>query len=235
MVHAIQVPSRPSMSRPASPRPWLPRPHPDGNRIAGYAVAITFNAAMLMLLLVPLRAPPVLDQPDITQPIRWILRDTPPPLPPRPVTIEKPTPQPPSTAAPRPVETPPLPQTPVLSEQGELVPDARDAPDAPVAPTIQVPTGPLPGMRLEYAQAPAPTYPRAALRSGIEGTVLLQVLVDVDGRPLQVDVSRSSGNRHLDFAAREQVLRHWRFRPAVRDGRAVQAIGLVPINFSLDR
>ena len=123
----------------------------------------------------------------------------------------------------------------MLSEQGELAPDVHDAPDNPVATTIQVPTEPLPGVRLEYAQAPAPTYPRAALRSGAEGTVLLQVLVDVDGRPLQVGVNRSSGDRRLDVAAREQVLRHWRFRPAMHDGRAVQAIGLVPINFSLDR
>jgi protein TonB len=90
-------------------------------------------------------------------------------------------------------------------------------------------------VRLEYARAPAPSYPRAALREGVEGTVLLQVLVDVDGRPLRVDVHRSSGDRRLDLAARDQVLRHWRFRPAIRDGRAVRAIGLVPIDFSLDR
>ena len=225
MVRAIPNPSRTSPLH----------PHPDANRIAGYAVAITFNAALLMLLLVPLRSPPPLDLPDAVQPIRWILRETPPPRPPVPVTIEKPEPRTPSTVAPRQVETPPLPQTPVLSEQGELAPDVSDAPVAPTMPAITGPSTPLPGVRLEYAQAPAPSYPHAALRAGIEGTVLLQVLVDVDGRPLQVDVSRSSGDRRLDSAAREQVLRHWRFHPAVRDGRAVQAIGLVPINFSLDR
>jgi protein TonB len=133
------------------------------------------------------------------------------------------------------VETPPAPQAPVLSEQGELAPELPDTAAAPTTPAITTPTAPLPGVRLEYAQAPAPAYPRAALRAGIEGTVLLQVLVDVDGRPLQVDVNRSSGDRRLDLAARDQVLRHWRFRPAIRDGRAVQAIGLVPIDFSLDR
>jgi periplasmic protein TonB len=93
--------------------------------------------------------------------------------------------------------------------------------------------GPVPGVRLEYADAPAPSYPRDALREGVEGTVMLQVLVDVDGRPLQVDVQRSSGDRRLDAAARRQVLQHWRFRPAMQDGRPVQAIGLVPIAFNL--
>ena len=231
MVHAIRIPSHTSRSLPSP----LQRPHPDGNRIAGYAAAITVNAALLMLLLVPLRAPPPLDVPEVIQPLRWILRETPPPQPPRPVAVEKPRPQAPSVVAPRRVETPPAPQAPVLSEQGELAPELPDAAAVPTTPAITAPTAPLPSVRLEYAQAPAPSYPRAALRAGIEGTVLLQVLVDVDGRPLQVDVNRSSGDRRLDLAARDQVLRHWRFRPAIRDGRAVQAIGLVPIDFSLDR
>lgn len=235
MVHAIRIPSHTSRSLPSPSHASMQRPHPDGIRIAGYAAAITVNAALLMLLLVPLRAPPALDRPDVIQPIRWVLQETPPPQPPRPVTIQKPRPQTPSTVAPRRVESPPAPQTPVLSEQGELAPDVPDAPNAPATPTIATPAAPLPGVRLEYARAPAPSYPRAALREGVEGTVLLQVLVDVDGRPLRVDVHRSSGDRRLDLAARGQVLRHWRFRPAIRDGRAVQAIGLVPINFSLDR
>jgi protein TonB len=66
-----------------------------------------------------------------------------------------------------------------------------------------------------------------------EGTVLLAVLVDTNGRPLRVDVRESSGHRQLDDAAREQVLARWRFRPAMRDGRAIQAIGLVPVEFRL--
>ncbi len=92
---------------------------------------------------------------------------------------------------------------------------------------------PLPGVRLEYLQAPPPEYPRASARARSEGTVLLRVLVDVDGRPLQVEVHESSGDRRLDAAARDQVLQRWRFRPAMQDGRAMQAIGLVPIQFKL--
>src|SRR3546814_15407316 len=63
---------------------------------------------------------------------------------------------------------------------------------------------------------------------------MLQVLVDVDGRPLQVDVEHSSGHRVLDNAARRYVLQNWTFRPAMRGGRPVQAVGLVPIAYSLD-
>ena len=104
--------------------------------------------------------------------------------------------------------------------------DAGDHDIAPQPPRV--------GVQLEYAQAPAPAYPRDALRDGVEGTVLLKVLVDVDGRPLDVQVERSSGNRSLDRAARDQVLQRWRFRPAMQDGRAVQAIGLVPVDFRLN-
>jgi protein TonB len=88
-------------------------------------------------------------------------------------------------------------------------------------------------MRLEYAKAPPPPYPRADLRAGNEGTVVLEVVVGVDGRPLQVAVAESSGHRGLDAAARRHVLAQWLFRPAMRDGRAVEAIGLVPVAFSL--
>ena len=76
------------------------------------------------------------------------------------------------------------------------------------------------------------------LFSGIEvdagtGDVLLRVLVDVDGTPVSVTVESSSGNRNLDKAALQHVLKTWRFKPAMQDGQAVQAYGLVPIAFSL--
>ena len=99
----------------------------------------------------------------------------------------------------------------------------------PIAP----PSGPISASHLAYARAPAPAYPRAAVLDRAEGTVVLRVLVDVDGSPLEVAVETSSGNRELDRAARTQVLKHWKFQPAMQDGRAVQAYGRVPVNFSL--
>jgi periplasmic protein TonB len=63
--------------------------------------------------------------------------------------------------------------------------------------------------------------------------VLLQVLVDIDGRPLDVLIQQSSGNRRLDEAARLQVLKRWTFRPAMQNGVAIQAMGLVPVVFKV--
>jgi protein TonB len=73
------------------------------------------------------------------------------------------------------------------------------------------------------------------LQRQLTGTVLLQVLVDINGQPIEVSISRSSGHRELDEAARLQVLKRWSFQPAIQNGKAVQALGLVPIEFNLRR
>ena len=217
MVHAIQHASR---------------PHPDAKRIAGIAAALAFNAALLLLLLVPMSAPPPIAIEDV--PYRWVLPELKKPDPPPPIQVPVTRPQ---TPAPQTVTqpqtvTPPVEQ--VVVEQGSLQADPAMETPAATANAIPANTGPLPGVRLEYADAPPPPYPRDALREGIQGTVLLQVLVDTDGRPLEVRIQQSSGHRQLDDAARRHVLKHWRFRPAIKDGQAVQAWGLVPIDFNLD-
>ena len=221
MVNAIRSPSSPFASR----------PHPDAKRIAGLAAAITFNTALLMLLLVPMRAPPTLSLPEVIR-LRWIEHKPIPPTPPVEVPVTKTQPQP-HAAVTHPRQAVQSIDPPVIVDHGSEQVVEKPAVDNTPANT-GTDTTPLPGVRLEYADAPPPAYPRDALREGVQGTVLLQVLVDVDGRPLQVDVQHSSGDRRLDIAARNQVLQHWRFRPAMKDGHAVQAIGLVPIAFNLN-
>ena len=209
------------------------RLHPDATRIAGLAGAITINVALLLLLLTPMSVPPPQPEHETIRVIDIFDRIKPPDPPPVPVPVT--TPRLPSTAVatPQRIDVPPaaeqvvvedgkMPAEPVVKTASEAVPSLESSP-------------PLPGVRLEYLQAPAPAYPRDALCEGIQGTVMLQVLVDVDGRPLDVQIQHGSGNRLLDNAARRQVLERWMFRPAMKDGRAVQAIGLVPIAFNLDR
>ena len=62
---------------------------------------------------------------------------------------------------------------------------------------------------------------------------LSAVLVDIDGKPLDVIIETSSGNRNLDRSALQHVLKTWRFKPAMQNGQAVQAYGLVPIAFNM--
>jgi protein TonB len=77
-------------------------------------------------------------------------------------------------------------------------------------------------------------YPRAALRRREEGTVLLSVLVDAQGRVQRIEIARSSGHARLDAAAREAVARA-RFKPVLQAGVAIPAWGTVPVAFKLDR
>jgi protein TonB len=69
------------------------------------------------------------------------------------------------------------------------------------------------------------------LQRGESGTVLLQVEVDARGQPRRVDVVQSSRSRSLDREAVRAVER-WEFSPAIRNGRAVSAKVLVPIEFN---
>ncbi len=83
-----------------------------------------------------------------------------------------------------------------------------------------------------YLNNPAPYYPSAAKKRGVQGKVLLSVVVKTDGTPLSVDVSRSSGSSTLDVAALEAV-RQWRFVPAKKSGQPVQAEVVVPVEFKI--
>lgn len=67
----------------------------------------------------------------------------------------------------------------------------------------------------------------------MHGTVLLRVLVDETGKPLQVIVERGNGQALLDHSAQQQVLAGWRFQPAIVNGQAVRTWARVPVNFDL--
>jgi protein TonB len=78
-----------------------------------------------------------------------------------------------------------------------------------------------------------PQYPRQARSRGIEGLVLVRVIIGTDGRvePEHTRVIRSVPA--LDEAAVAAVSQ-WRFSPAIgHHGRAVRVIIEVPVQFSL--
>jgi protein TonB len=209
----------------------------DLQRIAATSGAIAINGLLLALLVAPMSAPVVVDAVRETFTTYVPAKVEPPPPPPKPETVRVRIEQP--HAAPAPRQPLPVVDPPPLADQppqlGDIVvPHAEEhavIDDGVVGPPDD--GKPLAGAHLEYASNPAPAYPRDALKEGNTGTVVLEVLVGVDGRPLQVTISRSSGHRELDLAAKRQVLAHWTFKPAIRNGQPVQAIGLVPVEFSL--
>lgn len=79
---------------------------------------------------------------------------------------------------------------------------------------------------------PAPVYPPPARQAGREGRTVLLVAVAADGGCRDVRVEEPSGTPSLDEAAVAAV-RHWRFTPAKRGGKAVGTTVRVPVVFRL--
>jgi len=93
-------------------------------------------------------------------------------------------------------------------------------------------TGPV----MDYDSPPKPLrltkplYPQDAFVARIEGTVLLEILIDSSGRVVRARVIQSVPM--LDAAAL-QTVSQWQFQPAVKHGRPVATIAQAPISFRI--
>jgi TonB family protein len=77
----------------------------------------------------------------------------------------------------------------------------------------------------------APVFPYSLRRSGINGEVVVDLVIDTDGNVVKADVTSST---HPDFEAPavEAALK-WKFKPALKNGHPVVARMAVPIDFQL--
>ena len=99
-------------------------------------------------------------------------------------------------------------------------PAARTAPPAAAASTAPSTSPQAQRTSAAPVHTPPPSYPRASIRRGEEGSVLLRLTIDATGRVECAEVLESSGSGRLDRAALDAVLT-WRFRPATLAGLAV--------------
>ena len=91
----------------------------------------------------------------------------------------------------------------------------------------------LPSSDADYLNNPPPVYPRMSRRMGEQGTVLVRVLINTEGRAEQAEIRTSSGYVRLDEAALDTVKR-WRYMPGKRAGTAEAMWFNVPLRFVLD-
>jgi periplasmic protein TonB len=93
-------------------------------------------------------------------------------------------------------------------------------------------TGPV----MDYDQGPRPIkltkpiYPQEAFVKKIEGSVLVEILIDSQGRVVRARVIQSVP---LLDAAALQCVYQWVFQPAVKHGRPVPTIAHAPVNFRI--
>ena len=86
--------------------------------------------------------------------------------------------------------------------------------------------------RPRYRENPPPTYPELARRRQMEGTVVVEALVNGRGRVDGLNVHASSGYHLLDDAALKAV-RNWLFEPGKKGGVPMAMSVLVPVRFAL--
>ncbi|SEJ02286.1 energy transducer TonB [Frateuria terrea] len=215
----------------ASPRTHA---HPDPVRISALSAALAINLTVFIAATRPLPPPALLlAMPDLG--VRLIEEPKPRPLPPPP-------PPPPIDVRPLtrpthlPTIAPPVATAPPATDEGRVAAPTIHLPTSAPSDTDAAPPATLPGPPVEaslaYRSAPL-AFPPQAVRQHMHGTVLLRVLVDEGGKPVQAVVEQSSGYKLLDRSAQEQVLARWRFQPASVGGRTVRAWARIPVSFEL--
>ncbi len=150
-------------------------------------------------------------------------------LPPKPLpapvkTVDIP-PQP--TVQPSQTIPPPQPINENISQQAEntaleTTATATDDGNRTAAPSLLVDSaGELPdGKSLKFSPVflhhPMPTYPEYARRRGINGFVILQFIVDINGRVVEPSVQQANPQGYFETAA-IRAIKQWRFSPGRND------------------
>jgi protein TonB len=205
--------------------------------------------ALIVLVVVPLIATDVLPLPDELRAVT-LVRHEPPPDPPKPIPARREVTPPPANPDAAPTEAPPsiTPERPVRppTDVGEMAPGATidgavlgsggterfsdlTPPPAP-APTQTVRVGGTVTAPTKIHDV-APVYPQLARSAGIQGIVIIQATIGVDGSVVGAEVLRSV--LFLDQAALDAV-RQWRFTPTRLNGEPVAVIMTVTVNFRLN-
>lgn len=167
------------------------------------------------------------------------------PTPQLPYRVVPPTAPPsdrPGTKPPDDGEFTPVLDPPTIQKTGLVSPiqpgiktEGKPAPPSTENPNVVAPD-PAEGVFVAFDRAPvpyyqpAPAYPPWPREAGIEGRVVLHVLVGRDGRVVRVTVIRDV--KGLTDAAREAIAR-WRFHPALSGKHPVAVWVEIPIEFRL--
>ena len=77
-----------------------------------------------------------------------------------------------------------------------------------------------------------PVYPESAKAAGVHGSVLLRAVVLMDGTPGGIKVI-SSPSEELSKASVEAV-RQWRYSPTMLNGKPVEVVTDITVNYSLE-
>ena len=212
-VGVVESPAAPPELAAVPPAPEVPPPPPPPPPVAVAEAP-------------PPPPPPPVDQAEV------MLPPPPPPAPvaePPPELAEKP-PEPPREVAEAPPERRPPPQQSARQTAAPQPVRLNAALQGMESFTLEGRT--TPPEAADAARNRRPNYPEASRRRGEEGVVRVELLVDPNGRVVDVRVLESSGFSNLDAEAVKTV-RDWRFRPAQRGGLPVAGSITTAVHFRL--
>lgn len=208
----------------------------------GLGIAIAINGGLLALAMMtattvmrgpvdkPLETeaipidppPPAIDE---VKPVERVVTDpAPAPLPvvpPAPYPVPGPAIESTDVIPPAPPPPVPLPTTPSGVGSGTPVTVATPLPVL-VAASVD------PRYRGDFQ----PDYPAFERNIGRDGVVVVRVLVDSNGRVSAIEPVRSTSDAFFE-ATKKRALSKWRFRPATRDGVAVESWREMTVRFTM--
>lgn len=177
-------------------------------------------------------------------PTRTVITDI--PIPPDPEPIPQPKQADPQRPAARPdfIDTTP-PRGPAndnrpTAGQGDPGPTAgTQSGQGTAEPARDPPRDPPPPVRREaqldprYARDLQPPYPPPELRAERSGVVRIRLTIAPNGRVTAVERLSATSDAFWRVTER-QALNRWRFRPATIDGRPVQGVKVMTVNFRIE-
>ena len=136
-----------------------------------------------------------------------------------------------------PVEEEPIREVPVEDIPGvpvESVPKEQETQEVKTEPVESPTPPPVPIAEAipRYRENPVPKYPKMAKRRGLEGIVIIEVLVNAQGRVDDMRLYKSSGYSMLDTAAMDSV-KNWLFVPGKKGDQTIDMWVRVPVRFEL--
>lgn len=207
----------------------LPEAKEDPNRKLGWVNSI----CILFLLIGIFGAKPTSIQvktpPPIEEPVPAIVEPLPPPPPTHIEATQNPAPsEEPKAEAPQVVVA--MPDSPAIhfsvpTIANLVTPNAIAAvpPAEPLKQVIPASNEPVSiGNTGRGGERPAPSYPEMARRLHQQGTVVLYMKSDEQGRITEIKVLQSSGSQVLDRSSLDFVKRHW-ILPSGAPGRVYEA------------
>jgi TonB family protein len=79
-----------------------------------------------------------------------------------------------------------------------------------------------------------PVYQASAIKNHEQGTVVLDILVGVDGKPISFTVNQATKASPDLVKAASDAAMQWRFNPETKHGKPIQSYARVPITFEMD-